>query len=50
MTDHEHVSLYNQYVNNSAPWDEVTNCVVADYVWIDGSGIVMRSKCRTIPG
>ena len=50
MTDHEHLSLYNQYVNNSAPWDEVTNCVVAEYVWIDGSGIVMRSKCRTLTG
>ena len=24
--------------------------IVAEYVWIDGSGITMRSKCRTLPG
>lgn len=50
MTDHEHLSLYNQYVNNSTAWSEVDDVTVCEYVWLDGSGITLRSKCRTIPG
>lgn len=50
MTDHAHLSLYNQYVNISGGWEDVDNVVVAEYVWIDGSGITLRSKCRTIEG
>ena len=46
--DSTHFSLYNQYVNNTTPWDEVTDTVVAEYVWIDGSGIILRSKCRSL--
>ena len=50
MTDHEHLSLYNQYCNNATPWTEVDDVTVAEYVWLDGSGIILRSKCRTIEG
>ena len=48
MTDGIHLTLYNQYVRNSQPWTEVADTVVAEYVWIDGSGITLRSKCRSL--
>ena len=50
MTDHEHLSLYNTYINETAPWTDVTDVTVLEYVWIDGSGITLRSKCRTVEG
>lgn len=31
-------------------WDEISTCTIAEYVWIDGSGQTMRSKCKTLPG
>ena len=50
MTDHGHLSLYNQYVNISAGWQEIEDTTVLEYVWLDGSGITLRSKCRSVPG
>ena len=49
MTDHEHLSLYNQYTH-VGDWENDSGKIVAEYVWIDGSGITLRSKCRTLPG
>ena len=48
--EQKHISLYNQYVKNTSGWEEVDNVTVAEYVWIDGSGIILRSKCKTIEG
>ena len=50
MTDHGHLSLYNQYVNIQGGWAEIEDTTVCEYVWIDGSGITLRSKCRSVPG
>ena len=49
MTEKE-VTLYNQYVRIQDGWADIEDVTVCEYVWIDGSGIIMRSKCRTIPG
>ena len=50
MTDHEHLSLYNQYVSIQGGWADIEDTTVLEYVWIDGSGITLRSKCRSVPG
>merc|ERR1712038_1576422 len=48
--DEQHLQLYNQYVNNTTGWTEISDKTVAEYVWLDGSGITLRSKCRTLEG
>ena len=48
MTDHDHLSLYNQY--NVTHGIDQGGKIIAEYVWIDGTGITMRAKCRTLPG
>lgn len=40
-------SLYNQYTPNLFDIDQ-NGKVIAEYIWIDGSGITLRSKCRTL--
>lgn len=43
----EHLSLYNQYAHRLHGLDQ-NGRTIAEYVWLDGSGITLRAKCRTL--
>ncbi len=40
-------NLYNQYTPDLFNLDQ-RGKVIAEYIWIDGSGINLRSKARTL--
>jgi glutamine synthetase len=40
-------NLYNQYSSKLFDLNQFGN-VIAEYIWIDGSGLTLRSKCRTL--
>jgi glutamine synthetase len=41
--------LYNQYSHRLADVDQ-NGSIIAEYIWLDGSGLELRAKCRTLPG
>lgn len=47
MEQTSHPSLYNQYSHRLANLDQ-KGSIIAEYIWIDGSGITLRAKCRTL--
>jgi len=47
--EEKHSLLYNQYASRLHDVDQGGK-IVAEYVWLDGSGITLRAKCRTLDG
>jgi glutamine synthetase len=39
--------LYNQYASKLSDIDQ-SGRIIAEYIWLDGSGIKLRAKCRTL--
>lgn len=50
MSSEQHnENLYNQYAHRLADIDQ-GGSIIAEYVWLDGTGLDLRAKCRTLPG
>lgn len=47
--EEHHKMLYNQYATKLADIDQ-NGSIIAEYIWLDGSGLEIRAKCRTLPG
>jgi len=43
----ENINLYNQYASKLSHIDQGGR-IVAEYIWLDGSGIKLRAKCRSL--
>lgn len=46
--ENKHNTLYNQYSHKLSDIDQ-GGAVIAEYVWLDGTGLELRAKCRTLP-
>ena len=44
----ENTLLFNAYIPNIINKAPQTESIMAEYIWIDGSGINVRSKSRTL--
>ena len=48
MAEKHNIELHNMYHGNLATSAHAGGKVIAEYCWVDGSGITPRSKCRTL--
>ena len=47
MTSLKHANLHARYAH-LANAEALNEKCIAEYVWIDGSGLTLRSKCKTL--